>query len=73
MSSYDFDTSRVPPCALKRVFNAYSIPSGDDEILCFDSTKVDEFVFQMHHGDANDDLPAILGGDGPRLVIQIIM
>ena len=43
MSSYDFDTSRVP-IALKRVFNAYGIPSGEDEILRFDSTKVDEFV-----------------------------
>jgi hypothetical protein len=60
MSSYDFDTSRVPPSRLRRVINAYGISSGEDEILRFDSSKGDDFVAQMHHGDANDDLPAIL-------------
>ena len=58
--SHDFDHSRIPPSRLKRVMKAYGISSGEDEIIRFDSSKVNEFVAQMRQGDASDDLPTIL-------------
>ena len=60
ISSYDFDTSRIPPSRLKRVMEADGISSGEDEILRFNPSKVNEFVAQMHQGDPTDDLPTIL-------------